>query len=62
MDIGGSHIAACLYDSMDKELILDSRSTLHVDPNWEARRVLDTWSASISNTISFSQDKVTGWE
>ena len=60
VDIGGSHIAACLYDSMDKELILDSRSTLHVDPNWEAGRVLDTWSSAISNTISFSQHNVSG--
>ena len=60
VDIGGSNIAACLYDSIDKQLVLDSRSTFYVDPNWEAGRVLETWSAAISNTISFSHDKVSG--
>lgn len=60
VDIGGSHIAACLYDSIGQQLILDSRSTYPVDPNWEAGRILDTWSAAISNTISCAQNKVAG--
>jgi glucokinase len=60
VDIGGSHIAACLYDSSGKQLILDSKSTRPVDPNWEAGRILDTWSAAISKTISCAQSKVSG--
>ncbi|WP_310105255.1 ROK family protein [Algoriphagus sp. 4150] len=60
VDIGGSHIAACLYDSIEKRLILDSGSTYHVDPNWEPTKILDTWSAAISTTISCSQSKIAG--
>ncbi|WP_057935667.1 ROK family protein [Algoriphagus resistens] len=60
VDIGGSHIAACLYDSIGQQLILDSRCTYHVDPNWEADRILDTWSAAISTTISCTRNKVAG--
>lgn len=60
VDIGGSHIAACLYDSIGKQLILDSRSTYHVGPNWEAGRILDTWREAISTTISRTQNKVAG--
>lgn len=60
VDIGGSHIAACLYDSSGKQLIPGSRSSCHVDPNWEAGRILDTWSAAINDTISSSQHKVAG--
>ncbi|WPR77782.1 ROK family protein [Algoriphagus sp. NG3] len=60
VDIGGSHIAACLYDSIGQQLILDSRSTYHVDPNWEAGRILDTWGAAIGTTISCAQNKVAG--
>lgn len=60
VDIGGSHIAACLYDSSEKRLILDSKSTCHVDPNGEADKILDTWSAAISSTISYARHKVAG--
>ncbi|MCE7055247.1 ROK family protein [Algoriphagus sp. AGSA1] len=60
VDVGGSHIAACLYDSIGQQLILDSRSTYHLDPNWEAGRILDTWSTVISTTISYAQNKVAG--
>jgi len=60
VDIGGSHIVACLYDSMEQRLILESRSSCHVDPNWEADKVLDTWRAAISKAISWTARKVAG--
>ncbi|MBD8488139.1 ROK family protein [Echinicola sp. CAU 1574] len=52
MDIGGSHFMVCHYKVRDQKLILDSRSTCSVNPNWEAERILGVWSEAISKTIS----------
>lgn len=60
VDIGGSHIVACLYDSVPQGLLLESRRSYDVDPNWEADKILDTWAAAISSAISYTQHNVSG--
>jgi len=60
VDIGGSHVLACLYDNTTQKLLQDTKCSLHVDPHWEADQVLTTWSTAITNAISHFQGKVNG--
>jgi len=60
VDIGGSHIAACLFDGIHHELVLDSKVACHVDPNWDSALVLDTWCSAISKTIAFAEADIKG--
>jgi glucokinase len=60
VDIGGSHIAACLYDSTSQQLILDSKITYQVNPNWDSNQILDTWCSAISKTMTYAKEPVLG--
>ncbi|AWW32953.1 ROK family protein [Echinicola strongylocentroti] len=60
VDIGGSHITACLFDGERQELLLESMTTRHPDPNGTANELIGVWAEAIELAIKQSNAPVRG--
>ncbi|MEN8186989.1 MAG: ROK family protein, partial [Bacteroidota bacterium] len=58
VDIGGSHISACLINMHDNSIMKDSYRECSIDGNQSALRILKRWSTLINETIKFSPDNI----
>ncbi|GGF36955.1 ROK family protein [Echinicola rosea] len=60
VDIGGSHITACLFDDEHQELLLESMSTRHPDPNGTADELIGVWAEAIEQAMNQSNRPIKG--
>ncbi|QDH80244.1 ROK family protein [Echinicola soli] len=60
VDIGGSHISTCLFDGQRAELLLESMTTRHPDPNGTANELIGVWAEAIECTIKQSNRPIGG--
>ena len=57
VDIGGSHISACLINMHDNSILKDSYRKCSIDANQSALTILKKWSNLINEIISDCPDK-----
>lgn len=60
VDIGGSHITACLYDAQWGELIANSMVTRYPNPDSAAESLLDEWAETIAGAMQQSPCGIKG--
>lgn len=54
VDIGGTHISACIIDTKQWNIYLENVARNHVFSQGDAKTILQTWASAISDTIATS--------
>lgn len=54
VDIGGTHISACIIDTKQWNIYLENVARSHVFSQGDAKTILQTWSSAISDIVATS--------
>ena len=52
VDVGGSHIAVCGFDHLNKCLIRETHSYEKINPNGSKDEILEVWEKVMANLIT----------
>ena len=58
IDIGGSHISACMVDLQSASFIRESSVHAKVDPNGTAEQLIEAWATAIRKSFAKAGEKV----